>query len=372
MNESRATRYQRLRRRARAVGLSSGALMIGVLAVTPAGRGLATWTEGLVGGWPPAVRPVLSLAAFSAASIALWELAMLPAAWLVGRRIETAYGGQRVGVLDTVGAQARAALLTFVAALLAGIAIRLGDWVAGPWWWAVTGAGLAVALFGALHGAPGVIARAAGARPVERPALVERLGVLARRVRVPIASIDQVPARASPTATALVTGAGRSRRVFIASDVLRDWTDEEIAVVVAHEMAHQVHHDLWLTILSDAALLSAGLWASDRALAAWGATLGLGGPSDMAALPLVAGVAGIVWLAATPARHALSRRQERRADQFALALTGSADAFIAAIRRLGARHLAEERPSRWTRWFYLRHPSVAERLAMAEAFRRVR
>jgi STE24 endopeptidase len=89
----------------------------------------------------------------------------------------------------------------------------------------------------------------------------------------------------------------------------------------------------------------------------------------LAALPALALVAGLIWLAATPLRHAQSRRHERRADAFALALTGGVDAFDAAIRRLGARHLADERPSAITRWLFYRHPSVGERLEYARAYR---
>src|SRR5260221_2075154 len=100
--------------------------------------------------------------------------------------------------------------------------------------------------------------------------------------------------------------------------------------------------------------------------------LALRGPGALAALPLSGLVTGGVWLMSTPARHALSREQERSADRFALSLTGGADAFGAAIRRLSARHLAEERPSTLTRWLFHRHPSVAERLALAETFRRAR
>jgi STE24 endopeptidase len=92
-------------------------------------------------------------------------------------------------------------------------------------------------------------------------------------------------------------------------------------------------------------------------------------PIHLDALPLVALAAGGIWLASAPVRHALSRWQERRADAFALQLTGQPDAFQQAIRRLAARHLAEERPSRITRWLYHRHPSAAERLRLAERFR---
>jgi len=34
-----------------------------------------------------------------------------------------------------------------------------------------------------------------------------------------------------------------------------------------------------------------------------------------------------------------------------------------ALRRLGEAHLAEERPSRFARWFFHRHPTIEERLA---------
>ena len=71
----------------------------------------------------------------------------------------------------------------------------------------------------------------------------------------------------------------------------------------------------------------------------------------------------------TPLRHAHSRILVRRADEFALALTGGADAFTSAIRRLGARHLSEDRPSFLTRWLFHRHPTPEQRLALAAAYR---
>jgi len=59
---------------------------------------------------------------------------------------------------------------------------------------------------------------------------------------------------------------------------------------------------------------------------------------------------------------------ERSADRFALDLTGKAEAFADAIERLGARNLAEERPSRLAHWFFYTHPPVAERAAAARAW----
>jgi STE24 endopeptidase len=112
------------------------------------------------------------------------------------------------------------------------------------------------------------------------------------------------------------------------------------------------------------------LLAADTAVGRLSGTLGLGGSGDLAALPLIALVTNGVWILATPLLNAQSRLHERRADTFALTMTDGADAFGSAIVRLGTRHLAEERPSIVTTWLYHRHPSVAERLALADAFRK--
>ena len=190
-----------------------------------------------------------------------------------------------------------------------------------------------------------------------------------RRAGVPILGLYEWRTGESTRATALVTGFGQTRRAVLALDAVRDWTDDEIEVVLAHELAHHKHYDLWRSLVLDALVLTMALWVADGAVQSSAAVLGLAGPSDLAALPLLALVVCGVWIGVTPIRHAQSRRHERRADRFALTLTGGVDAFSTAVRRLGARHLHEERPSALTRWLYHRHPSVEERLALARSFR---
>jgi STE24 endopeptidase len=219
---------------------------------------------------------------------------------------------------------------------------------------------------------PVVLSRfaAGSARPV-RPQLDRRLSDLSGRAGLPVTSIAVLPSSAAGDQTAFITGAGRTRHIFLSEELVRDWTDDEIAVVVAHELGHHVRHDLLRGLCLSAATLTAALWAADATLRAAGPSLGLGGPADLASWPLLLVVAGGAWFMSTPLRHAQSRRHERLADEFALRLTGEADAFAAAIRRLSARHLAEERPSLLTRWFFHRHPPVGERLALANRLKGV-
>ena len=365
MNESKATRYQRFQRRARIAGVVSGGVMLALVALTPLSSVVARWADGAGRGLPAWPHAAAALLLYVIVLVVVWELALLPAALYLGLAVDSRYGRGRPSVDDVLASQAQATLVALPAAIVAGGVIQLSMVTAGSGWWLVAGLSLAVCLVAALHGAPVLVARLAGARPLAGTPLAARLGDLAGRARVPIGGVDEL--RVHDTRTiALVAGARRSRRIFLSADLVRDWSDDEIAVVVAHELAHHAHHDLWRTLALDASLLSLGLLVADRVVA--GGQWGSGALTDLSALPVVALVAGAVWLVATPLRHALSRRQERKADEFALALTGGADAFSAAIRRLGAQHLAEERPSAMTQWLYHRHPTVAERLASASAF----
>jgi STE24 endopeptidase len=269
------------------------------------------------------------------------------------------------GLRGTVRARAAAFLATLGAALLLAVVVRFSLWLAGGLWWLAAGALTGVALVIGHHIAPSFLAHISGAQPVSRPSLVERLGALSLRLHVPIESIDALPPHAAATRTALVAGAGSGRRVFIASELIRDWTDDEIAVVVAHEFGHLAHHDAWKSVALDAGVLAAGFGAANL-LAPVASSLGVPALQELAALPFVALAAAVVWLMATPLRLAVSRAQERRADAFALDLTGGADAFRAALRRLAASHLAEERPSLLTHWLFHRHPTVAQRLELAD------
>jgi STE24 endopeptidase len=369
MNETKATRYQRLRRRAQAVSQLTGCVVLAVVALTSLAHQLAGWAAWL-GGGTPAPR-LVATAGFVLVLVALLEIAALPGLLYFEYRSVHRYRRVRTPLGELLAAQGQASLVALSAALVGAGVWGLSVSLAGPWWWAMASVLIASLLVAALRGTPAVLSRLADVQPVTRPGLVRRLETLAQQARVSVAGLHEWRVDGGGGPTALVTGLGRTRRVFISSAILRDWSDDEVAVVIAHELGHHRHHDLWRTLVLDGAVLSLALWAADSLLRRTQVELGLGGADDLAALPLVTLVAGFVWVVATPVRLAASRRQERRADMFALAVTGGAEAFRAAVRRLGAEHLAEERPSVLTRWLFQRHPSVAERVALAEAYRPV-
>ncbi|MEZ5320083.1 MAG: M48 family metalloprotease [Vicinamibacterales bacterium] len=373
MNEPKAVRYQRHRRRASVAAVLSGTAAVLVASLPP----ISAWMSGaaarLALGLPAPLADVTALLVVVAALVLIWQAAALPARLHFGRRVQARYGPDPAPPVERiVSAQAQAALLLVPVLWAAALAVRLSVRLAGDWWWLAIGAGLGGLIVGALHAAPAVIGRLAGAQPLRRDDLAARLADLAGRCGVPVREFLALPDGAGPATAAIVTGLGRSRRVFLSAEILRDWSDDEIAVVVAHELGHHAHRDLWRSAALDAGILSAGLCAAAAVVRVAGPRLGVAGAADLAALPIVALVVGAVWLGATPLRHAQSRRHERRADAYALARTGHVEAFDTAIRRLGQRHLAEERPAALTRWLFHRHPPVSERLEFARAYRAAR
>lgn len=373
MNESRAARYQRLRRRAEAVSGAAGGLLLIVCAATPAGEWLAGWARTRAAGFSSPIRGAVEAAFFVAALAFALELLALPVVLFLAskRRASSAARPAGIDYADSAGrsglegrrlvsAQLHAAAFGVIAAVIVGIVVHLAARETAGWWWLTTGIVLSAILAAAVRGVSTLIARSGDAKPLGNSDLSARLSAISESAGVPVAGIFEWRASDEAGHSASVTGFGRGRRVLLAPEVVSEWAPDEVTVVVAHELAHHKHHDLIQTLVVDALLMSTALAFSDGVLRAAAVS-----PSSLLALPIIALSASAVWLAVTPARHALSRWQERRADQFALAVTGEADAFAAAVRRVGERNLIEDRPDTLTRWFFHRHPTIEERLAMA-------
>lgn len=356
MNESTATRHQRQRRAAQVVNLSIGAAWLLVVVGTPLGRWSADRAAALGAPWSSLV--------FVAGLALVWEAIALPAAVQAAARAERRL---RRGLPQDVAVQAhvRGALAGALLTVAGALVVRAAMVTLGAWWWVAIGLAGAPALVAATALA-GLTARtAAGSRPLSRPALAARLSALAERAcgrAVPVREWTD-PAVDGPTA--VVTGIGRSGAILLSRDMAADWSDDEIAVVVAHELSHHARHDLWRKAGLDAAALLAAAGTAQAAIQGLGPRLGVLGPADLLALPLAGLAAWVAWWGLRPIRLAQSRAHERVADRFAIALTGQPEAFRTAVRRLAARHLAEERPSALTRWFFHRHPTVEERLNAA-------
>lgn len=202
--------------------------------------------------------------------------------------------------------------------------------------------------------------------PLADGELRERLLALARRAGVDAIGVvvaDQ--SKKSRTANAAVVGLGRTRRILLFDTLVAEFPSEEIESVLAHELGHHAHGDVRRGLVARGALLLITSGLAALGLDAGVALLGLDGPADPAGLPWLALVVLALALVQLPLGNGVSRWIERQADDFALATTGNAPAFIGAMERLARLNLAERRPSRLKEIVLFSHPALDRRIARA-------
>jgi STE24 endopeptidase len=371
VNEDRSARYHKLSRRAAVASTAWSAGFLLVLAITPGSLWLRRLAEVVADPAAAWFRPTAVVLAYVAFFGIIHELGALPIAYyrsfLLEHRYDLSTERPRHWVLDQVKGGAIGALFSFIGFSLLYSAMR--RWP--DWWWAIATAGFAAVVVALTELAPVLLLPIFFTfRPLGRPELRARLLALSRRAGVAITDVCewQVSDR-TRKANAALAGLGRTRRILVSDTLLASHPDDEIEVILAHELGHQVHRDLWRGIALQTLVVAIGLFAASRALAALSPRLGWSSVADITGLPVLLLIAGALSVALLPVGNSLSRRTERSADRFAIDLTGNPGAFAAAMQRLGAQNLAEEHPSRLARWLFYTHPPVAERIGAARTWR---
>lgn len=203
----------------------------------------------------------------------------------------------------------------------------------------------------------------------EHDDLVARLINLAEQAGTRVRGVYKFDmSRRTKAANAAITGLGNTRRIILGDTLIDEFTDDEIETVLAHELGHQVHHDIPIGILVESLITLGGLYLASLVLD-WGvAAFGFESISDIAAMPLFVLVIGIYGLVTMPLGNAYSRQRERRADEYALQVTGKGAAYASALTRLANQNLAEADPEPWVETLLYSHPALAKRIAMAESY----
>ena len=203
----------------------------------------------------------------------------------------------------------------------------------------------------------------------EHDDLVNRLLNLAERSGTHVRGVYKFDmSRRTKAANAAITGLGNTRRIILGDTLINGFTNDEIETVLAHELGHQVHHDIPIGILVESVITLGGLYLAGLALE-WGVVVfGFESVADIAALPLFALVIGIYGLVTMPLGNAYSRQRERMADEYALRTTGKGAAYASALTRLANQNLAEADPEPWVEKLLYSHPALNERIAMAENY----
>jgi Zn-dependent protease with chaperone function len=197
---------------------------------------------------------------------------------------------------------------------------------------------------------------------------------LARRADVKVGEVYRIDASRRTTAVnAYVGGIGPTKRVVLYDNLIDDLPPEQVRQVVAHELGHQKHRDLYRGLLWLALVAPAGVYLVQRVAETLGHREGLGVPgrkAGPAALPAIALAVWLVSLVLGCVSNVLSRQVEARADAFSLDLTRNPAAHIALEHELAERNVADPDPPALLHALFGTHPTTIERIGIGEAWAR--
>ena len=313
--------------------------------------------------------PWIYVAVYSAVVIVATKLLFLPLNFFGDYYLEHRFGLSNEGFWAWVLDQLKSLGLNLALGVLVLDVLYFLLRRAGAWWW--IGAGFFFLLFGVVMSAlfPVLILPLFyKLQPLENESLRQKLTALARRVGAKVLGVYRMEmSEKTKKANAAFAGLGRTKRIILGDTLLDKFAEDEIEVVMAHEMAHYQHGDITRMIAWGTMTTFVGLKLADLGLH-WGMAhvFHFTDVADIAAFPLLALCLVGFGLVVMPLNNAFSRSREWKADATALELTTNRDAFIRAMRKLGEQNLADLSPHPLIEFLLHDHPSLARRIAWAE------
>lgn len=362
--EERARRYHRRKRLVALLDYVLGVAVLALLLFTGWTHGLRDWALGIT------QNPVWAVGFYLLALTGIAQALSFPLDLAGGFRLEHQFGLSRQTFFGWLKDWLKGLGLGFALGLAAMEFIYLALRRLPETWWLLCAA-LFVLFFILLAQLAPVLLFPLFFKfePLRDEDLRQRLLRLSERVGARVRGVWLWKlSQKSRKANAALVGWGKTRRIVLSDTLLEKHQPDEVEVILAHELAHHVHNDLWKGVGLQAALTFVGFYAVQRALLAWTEPLGFTGIADFANLPLLLLVATGVSLLALPAANAHSRHLERHADAFALRTTGNREAFIASMEKLAEQNLAQRCPHPWIEFIFHSHPSLEKRIAFARQF----
>lgn len=205
--------------------------------------------------------------------------------------------------------------------------------------------------------------------PLEDGSLKQRITELCEKAGVRIEGVFSFNmSKNTKKANAGFTGIGKAKRIIIGDTLLKNFTEDEIETVFAHELGHYTHKHILIGIGVGVISTFVGLFVTAQLYAVSLSWFGFSSITELAALPLLGLWLSIFGLVTSPLGNMLSRKHERDADRYAVRTTGKKAPFVSALRKLAETNLADPQPHPVVEFLFYSHPSIARRIAMVESY----
>ena len=359
-----AAEYQRLKLLAGIGSWAIGASLAGLFLILQGSQAL----RDLSLDWTP--NYVVAISMYVVLLFIVLEIISFPLSLWSGFILEHRFGLSKQRLLDWVLDWLKGLLIQMALILAAAEMIYLTMRAFPDFWWALAASVLSLFMIIMTQLAPIVLLPIFFKfEPLMNRKLTDKLIRLANQAGTEVRGVWMWHlGNKTRKANAALIGLGRTRRIILSDTLISTYPDNEIEVILAHELGHQINHDIPRGLAIQVALSFIGFWLLDRALSAWNEPLGLDGPSDFAGLPLLLLLVALLSIVLLPLVNVYSRRQERAADEFALRSTRMANEFVSAMNRLAKQNRSTHRPHPVIEWVFYTHPSIERRIAFARAW----
>ncbi len=308
------------------------------------------------------------MSAFYFLWLSLYSLLLdLPLSYYSGFMLEHQFELSNQSRLSWIKEFAKKSALSFVFSLILIQVLYALIWNFPDHWWIFAWSGFAAVSYGMGKIFPvWIIPLFYKYGPVGSESLKKRIMDLAARYGLPIENVYTLNlSKTTKKANAAFMGIGRTRRVVLSDTLIDQFSEDEIETVVAHELGHFKHRDIWRQLALGLVTSLAAFWAAFRLMNPLAEKFGLEGAGDIASLPLLFLIFYGVSLILMPLQNGFSRWLERAADRFALQAGPDRSVFISCMEKLGQLNLANPHPHPAYEWFFYDHPAIHKRIQMA-------
>lgn len=291
-------------------------------------------------------------------------LVQIPISYYSGFIVERKYDLSNL----TLGEWGKDQVKSYILYLLLGIPLTMGAFVLGrtfpTWWWIIAGLLLFIIL-GVLSNISHLLILPLfyETTKVNNEDLREDLVTLCEEHGVPLEKVVQIKfSEKTEKANAAFAGMGKTKRLFLTDTLLDKFHGQEIKGIVAHELGHYLHKDIWRLILVEGLLIFPILFITHLIFNQW-ATF-----TQFYHLPLFLLIVLGLQELSTPLTNAFSRHRERNADRFTFQTIPDVTAMISAFKRLSDIDLAEMNPKRIVKILFYDHPPLKARIQSAKTY----
>lgn len=202
---------------------------------------------------------------------------------------------------------------------------------------------------------------------IENKELEQKILALADEADIPADRVYEVKMADQTNAmNAYVSGIGKNTQIVLWDTTLANLSEEEILFVMAHEMGHYAHKDIYKDLTIDFVISFFVYWfiakLMKNIIQKNGQVLNIKRIEAIHSLPLYLLISSILFFAISPLYTAISRHQEIKADNYAIELVEEEGAGISTFQALAKSNLNEANPPLIVKWFRYSHPPLVDRI----------